>query len=81
MFIQVPQGRNVATDRGMLDDCFRGHSMRRLRVSADDPEYKKKIESRHVLDRKSNEFKHFLNEFWSYEKGNNRYFRGMESFF
>ncbi len=50
--LKVPQTRNSnALDKNILEGCFSNQVYKRIRVNADDPEYKKKVEGRHVLDR------------------------------
>ncbi len=52
--LKIPQTRSNASvlDRRLLEDCFMGQQVdKRARVNPEDPDYKKKIENRHVLDR------------------------------
>ena len=51
---QIPQTRSTASllDRRLLESCFLSQQVdKRARVAPEDPEYKRKIENRHVLDR------------------------------
>ena len=51
--LKLPNGRsnvNLQIERLVLDDSFREQVHKRLKVRDADPEYRTKVEQRHVLD-------------------------------
>ena len=61
---QVPQARNVNYhDRSMLQSCFSTALHKRVRVNPEEPDYARRLENRHVLDRKK-ELLLFVQSVW-----------------